>query len=372
MRTALILATLLAATGGFADEASAQKRLLKGTAQYTFDGFKLGDNYQEKVMNRPPYDQPCDNDPIDNNARRFMIYGALPCRDLTFPNQTTVMFYLKYSAKARYAQPIEAFAFLHGDYFSDKSNFFIQTGDKMEDARAKLGAIVNNFTIKRKQYTLEVIQSAGDVYILHNNETVVGLVIGGMPEDPENEQWRGLMQMYQRYTPKGTAAHKATPTSSFKLSQAEQELYDLMMADRAKEGLEKIPVSPSLTRVARLHVADLNDNKPDAGECNMHSWSDQGKWTACCYTPDHAQAKCMWDKPKELTSYKGAGFEVSYNHSARATPAGALRSWQGSSGHSNVIMSRGKWAKKWQAVGIGIGGNFAVAWFGRSADPATK
>lgn len=216
MRTALIFATLLAAAAAFAGEASAQKRLLKGTAQYTFDGFKLGDNYAQTVMNRPPYDQPCDNDPIDNNARRFMIYGALPCRDLTFPNQTTVMFYLKYSAKERYAQPIEAFAFLHGDYFNDKTDFFIKTGDKLEDARAKLGAIVNNFTIKRKEYTLEVIQSAGDVYILHNNETVVGLVIGGMPEDPENEQWRGLMQMYQRYTPKASNSGPTADESPIK------------------------------------------------------------------------------------------------------------------------------------------------------------
>ena len=57
-------------------------------------------------MKRAPYDAPCDNDPIDHNARRFMVYGALPCRDRTFPGKTTVMFYLAFSkADRRKSQP---------------------------------------------------------------------------------------------------------------------------------------------------------------------------------------------------------------------------------------------------------------------------
>jgi len=178
------------------------KKVMKGSIEYKWDGFKLGDNFAEKVMSRAPYDKPCDNDPIDNNTRRFMVYGAEPCRDMTFPEKTTMIFYLKFSEKDRYAQPIEAFAYLGGSYFADKTNFFISIGDKLEDARARINAIVKNFQIKRKKYVLDVIQTAGDVYVLHNGKVVIGLVIGPMPEDPENEQWRGLMQMYQRYTPK--------------------------------------------------------------------------------------------------------------------------------------------------------------------------
>ena len=94
----------------------------KEATQYEFDGFKLADNYGE-IMKRSPYNSPCDNDPIDNKSRRFMCYGALPCRDLTFPQKTTVIFYLKYSAENKYNQPIEAFAFLYGSYFNDKTNF---------------------------------------------------------------------------------------------------------------------------------------------------------------------------------------------------------------------------------------------------------
>lgn len=195
----LVLVALMA----FADPVSAQdKKVMKGSIEYKWDGFKLGDNYAEKVMNRAPYDKPCDNDPIDNKNRRFMVYGAEPCRDKTFPDKTTVMFYLKFSEKDRYAQPIEAFAYLGGHYFDTRTNFFISIGDKLGDARARINAIVKNFQIKRKKYVLDVIQTAGDVYVLHNGRVVVGLVIGPMPEYPENEQWRGLMQMYQRYTPK--------------------------------------------------------------------------------------------------------------------------------------------------------------------------
>jgi hypothetical protein len=36
---------------------------------------------------------------------------------------------------------------------------------------------------------------------LADGETNVGVVFGSMPDDPQNEQWRGLLQMYQRYAP---------------------------------------------------------------------------------------------------------------------------------------------------------------------------
>ena len=89
------------------------------------------------------------------------------------------------------------------------------------------------------------------------------------------------------------------------ISDAEYELYELIMDYRAKKGLKRIPLSNALTIVAQTHCKDLTENKPDLGKgCNAHSWSDQGSWSTCCYTPDHKASTCMWDKPKELTSYK--------------------------------------------------------------------
>lgn len=161
----------------------------------------------------------------------------------------------------------------------------------------------------------------------------------------------------------------AATSLSQSLTEQEKELYDLVMAYRKKAGLPAIPVSKSLTKVAHMHANDLVKNRPVTDECNLHSWSDQGDWTPCCYTRDHAQAQAMWDKPRELTSYTGNGFEISHSSSGNATPEGALKSWQSSSSHDDVIMNRGIWKKhKWQAIGIAIKGNYAMIWFGDLKD----
>ncbi|WP_230467538.1 CAP domain-containing protein [Lujinxingia vulgaris] len=148
------------------------------------------------------------------------------------------------------------------------------------------------------------------------------------------------------------------------------ELYELIMAYRAENGLPELPLSPSLSAVAAAHVDDLNAHPETTdGECNLHSWSDQGSWTACCYTPDHAEASCMWDKPRELSDYPGDGYEISAMSTFMA-PDNALRLWQNSPGHNAVILNEGSWSTPWGAIGVGIAGQYAHVWFGREADPA--
>jgi hypothetical protein len=101
----------------------------------------------------------------------------------------------------------------------------------------------------------------------------------------------------------------------------------------------------------------------------MHSWSDAGTWSPCCYTDDHAESQCMWDKPRELTDYPGDGFEISYGAwGMPADPAGALAGWQSSPPHREVILNAGMWSDAWQAVGIGIRGGYASVWFGVEAE----
>ena len=149
------------------------------------------------------------------------------------------------------------------------------------------------------------------------------------------------------------------------------ELIDLVNAYRGENGLPAIPASPSMCVVGQTHVQDLLDNAPHTqpGGCNLHSWSNAGAWTPCCYTPDHAQAMCMWVKPQELTDYPGFGYE---NASAGATsPAQALDGWKNSPAHNEVILNQGIWASHpWQALGAGYNGSFAVLWFGEEPDPA--
>jgi uncharacterized protein YkwD len=149
------------------------------------------------------------------------------------------------------------------------------------------------------------------------------------------------------------------------MSADEKELFDSINAYRASKKLPPVPYSASLTFVAQTHVKDLYENRPDKSPCNMHSWSNKGGWTPCCYTPDHRQAKNMWNKPSECTGFKGDGFEIATMMSGGTMNAkDALKSWKSSSGHNAVIVNENIWkSKKWTSLGVGICNNYAVAWF---------
>jgi hypothetical protein len=155
---------------------------------------------------------------------------------------------------------------------------------------------------------------------------------------------------------------------NIKLTSDELKLYNLLIAYRAENGLKPIPLSSSLTVVAHLHARDLEINQPDSAGCNMHSWSGSGKWQSCCYTPDHAQKLCMWNKPRELTSYTGNGFEIAAKkYDLLGTELLAL--WKASKPHNDVILNKGVYNRKWNAIGIGIYKNHSVIWFGHEVDP---
>lgn len=165
-------------------------------------------------------------------------------------------------------------------------------------------------------------------------------------------------------------------TTKITISDDEFELYELIMEYRESKGLERIPLSNSLTIVAQTHCIDLVVNKPDLdNKCNAHSWSDKGTWSSCCYTSDHKESECMWNKPKELTSYIGYGFEIAVGSSDPAfddyvmTPEYAINSWKNSPPHNKVILNRGIWEdSKWNAIGIGIYKGFSTVWFGNELD----
>ena len=150
------------------------------------------------------------------------------------------------------------------------------------------------------------------------------------------------------------------------LTPEEKKLYKIITEYRQQHNLPKIPLYRTLTYVAKLHVRDLHQNRPEGGKCNMHSWSDKGKWSACCYTDDHENAECMWNKPRELTTYKGNGYEIAYGaYGFNANADGALKGWKGSPGHNQVILNQGIWKDAdWKGMGVGIYGGYAVVWFG--------
>lgn len=154
---------------------------------------------------------------------------------------------------------------------------------------------------------------------------------------------------------------------------ATDEVATVINEYRLEQGLDEIPLSSSLKAVAEAHVQDLEENNPDTGDCNTHSWSDEGDWTACCYTSDHAEAECMWDKPDEITDgvYTSEGYEIAVFTTSIMTADAALESWQSSDPHLDVILNRDVWESvEWKALGAAISEHYAVTWFGTEEDPA--
>ena len=145
------------------------------------------------------------------------------------------------------------------------------------------------------------------------------------------------------------------------------------MAYRKEKNLPPIPLSSKLTQVAQAHARDLATNyKFDVNnKCNPHSWSKKGKWSSCCYTSDHKQAQCMWDKPKEIAGYESPGYEIAYYSSKGATAEEGLTGWQKSPSHNPLIINSGMWEKaNWKAIGIGFYKEYGIVWFGEIADEA--
>ncbi|MDD3877165.1 MAG: CAP domain-containing protein [Bacteroidales bacterium] len=145
------------------------------------------------------------------------------------------------------------------------------------------------------------------------------------------------------------------------ITQKEMSLYVLINNYREERGLPSIPLSKSLSFVARQHVIDLQNNVKHL----THGWS------TCEYkTQDRNTFDCMWLKPRELTDYEGYGYECAYMTSANIIlPENVLNTWKSSAPHNSVIVNRGQWTRhRWNALGVGIFGNYAVIWFGEEAD----
>lgn len=158
------------------------------------------------------------------------------------------------------------------------------------------------------------------------------------------------------------------PTILTHLNENETKLYHMLMNYRAKNGLPTIDISKCLTYVAKVHCVDQQISSP-FGKCNLHSWSNLGPWTSCCYTKDHKKAKYMWIKPRELTPYKGYGFEIATYTSHIMTPEVAFELWKNSPPHNDLILNKGPWSgKKFRAIGVGISKNYSNCWFGLEPD----
>ena len=155
----------------------------------------------------------------------------------------------------------------------------------------------------------------------------------------------------------------------FCLSNDEHRLYEMINAHRVLNGLKEIPISASLSYVARTHVIDLYTNHPDTSICNLNSWSDKGSWTPCCHNKYVPQEECIRNKPKELTGYTGEGYELTYAEVFNTRADTVFKFWSTIDEANEFLLNEGRWEKKnWRAMGIGVYKNYAVVWMGQKTD----
>jgi hypothetical protein len=182
----------------------------------------------------------------------------------------------------------------------------------------------------------------------------------------------------------GSCAPAATPTPSatpapFATGPGGKRLAELINAYRVQNGRSAHPLSRTMMTVAGAHVADLTENPTiDSGSCVPHSWSRENGllWSGCCYTVDHAQAGCMWDKPREISAgldmiqYTGNGYEIALRGYEGNTPEQVLEAFVASPPHRAVILSTGGWEflDTAPAMGAAMRGKYAVVWFGDARD----
>jgi len=207
--------------------------------------------------------------------------------------------------------------------------------------------------------------------------------------------------------------------STHTLSKEEETLVDLINRFRVSLGKSSLPVVRSLSFVARTHARDLVLNEPDTYErvenhffsvCNVHSWSERSGTHPCCYRSNEnseANRECMYEKPRELSSYLGKGFEIiaSFQPFRSVTSNGeeriekldrstlqmsaeeAFRDWRESPGHLVLMANETLYQEdvdartgrctaypiadfktrdmEFKAIGVGIYRGASAAWFGK-------
>ena len=164
-------------------------------------------------------------------------------------------------------------------------------------------------------------------------------------------------------------ASLAQQPGSFCVSEDELALWEQINTYRLKFALDPLPLSKSLSYVAYLHVRDLYLNHPDEGDCNLHSWSDNGTWKPICFPEEQSRTNSPWNNPPELANYKGKAMEIAYYENNDALPENILEMWKMSSPSASVMVNTGKWNRyDWKAIGVAIYRGYAVAWFGDAED----
>lgn len=153
------------------------------------------------------------------------------------------------------------------------------------------------------------------------------------------------------------------------LTPQESALAQSINSTRVAKGLPEIPLSRSLCYVADVHAKDLYFFHKGSGDCSLHSWSDKGRWTGCCYDNPKTDGRCMHNKPSELTDYSGLGFELVYWDNTANCSENALSVWAKNESTSAMWFNGNSYEiYDWNAMGISIFKGYVIVWFGTIHD----
>jgi len=150
---------------------------------------------------------------------------------------------------------------------------------------------------------------------------------------------------------------------------ANKQIMDKLNNERARRGLGPLACDPNLVYVAWAHTQSQNDHygsrsRIPAG-CNLHSWNGHPKGKDCCYTGKHTPSDfaCMHPKPSEvLGGNRPNAYEISHAIPPAITSTSAVRDWMKSSGHADVVLTKGIWHDLTK-IGCWHVGEFANCWF---------
>jgi hypothetical protein len=166
-----------------------------------------------------------------------------------------------------------------------------------------------------------------------------------------------------------TTAQTDTIPDDFCISAEEYQLYQLINDYRKVFALPEVVLSKSLSYVAIAHARDLAANFNADTICNMHSWSDKGRWKPICFPSEQSRKNNVHLKAKEIIGYQTEAFEITYWSNVENTPKQILGFWRENTVSADLLINRAKWENHtWKAIGIGIEDGYAVVWLGEGID----
>lgn len=166
-----------------------------------------------------------------------------------------------------------------------------------------------------------------------------------------------------------TIAQTDTFPDDFCISADEYQLYLLINDYRKAFAQTPIILSKSLSYVAKTHARDLAGNFNPDSSCNMHSWSDKGKWTPICYPSEQSKKNNVRLKAKEIIGYPSEAFEITYWSNVENPAQQILSFWCKKMPSKNLLLNLEEWDDViWNAIGIGIEEGYAVVWLGKMVD----